>query len=92
MKYLVLASIIFLPAYAGCATHKSYSQDCVIGSATMRPDRSIFMMLRADGKDGLVGDAAFEYKPGDPEYGKMLQHIGPIEPGQDKAVPCWPQE
>jgi hypothetical protein len=90
MKLLLHATSLLLLICAGCAANPAKPADCVIGSVTMRDDRSIFMMLRAEGPDGLIGDAALEYKVGDPDYDKMLSHVGPIEPGEDKFVTCWP--
>lgn len=90
MKILLQAT--FFLSCAGCAAIPISQGECVIGSATMQDDRSIILMLRAEAKDedGTVGDAAFEYRPDDPRYDEILSHLGPIEPGQDKIVPCFP--
>ena len=61
-----------------------------IGVATMSADGAITLQLRAEGAGGTVGDAVFVYKPGDPMYAEVKQHIGDIKPGETKPVPPWP--
>jgi hypothetical protein len=63
-----------------------------IGSATMDQAGTIFLQLRAEGPNGLVGDAMFTYKKGDPKYQEIIDHVGGLEPGQSKPVPPWPQK
>ncbi len=90
---LLADSVLFV--CAGCTAsqaHQPSAENCIIGSAGMREDRSVFLMLRAEGPNGVIGDAAFEYAPGLPEYDEIVRHVGPIEPGQEKAVPCWPEK
>jgi hypothetical protein len=60
-----------------------------IGVATMSPDGIIRLQLRAEGP-GVVGDAVLVYKPGDPMYEEVKQHIGGIKPGEEKPIPPWP--
>lgn len=62
-----------------------------IGSATMKDDGTIVMMLRATG-GGAVGDAMFAYPKTHPEYGKILEHLGGLKPGETKPVPPFPDE
>ena len=64
-----------------------------IGTIRMNDDLSLTLQLRAEGPTpGLVGDALFVYKPGDPMYSKVLEHVGGLTPGQTKPVPPWPAE
>ena len=63
-----------------------------IGSASMDQARTIFLQLRAEGPNGEVGDAMFTYKPGDPKYQEIIDHVGGLAPGQSKPVPPWPQK
>lgn len=63
-----------------------------IGSASMDQTRMIFLQLRAEGPNGEVGDAMFTYKPGDPKYQEIIDHVGGLAPGQSKPVPPWPQK
>ncbi len=52
-----------------------------VGVASCEADGSIVLTLRAEGPDGLIGDARFRYNPDDPNYGLIARHIGPIPPG-----------
>jgi hypothetical protein len=57
----------------------------------MREDGAIFLQLRAETPDGqVVGDAAFLYEPTHSEYHSLLEHLGGLQPGESKVVPCWP--
>ena len=60
-----------------------------IGGATMRPDGTINLQLRAEGPDGIRGDAFFSYPPDHPRYENILAHVGPIEPGDQRPVLPW---
>jgi hypothetical protein len=57
-----------------------------IGTATMKPDRTLVLQLRAEGPGGIVGDSHVEYPPTHPQYETILKHVGPIAPGESKAV------
>ncbi len=62
-----------------------------IGSATMRADGTIVLMLRATDETGrMIGDGLLEYPPGHPQYREVLQHLGGLKPGESKFVPPWP--
>ena len=63
-----------------------------IGSATMKEDGTIVLQLRAEGPGGVRGDALITYKRGDKRHGKVLEHLGGLEPGQTKPVPPWPEK
>lgn len=63
-----------------------------IGAATMQPDGTILLQLRAEGPDGLEGDALLTYPPTHPDYESVLKHLGGLAPGQSKPVPPWPDE
>ncbi len=60
-----------------------------IGQATMTPDGTIHLFLRAEGPGGERGDAMFDYEKSNPEYQEILQHIGGISVGEKKPVPPW---
>jgi hypothetical protein len=62
-----------------------------IGVATLNPDGSLTLQLRAEGP-GLRGDAQFVYKPGDAMIKTVLDHVGGLAPGESKPVPPWPEE
>jgi hypothetical protein len=59
-----------------------------IGAATLGADGVLTLQLIAR-EGGVVGHGRFTYPPDHPEYQKMLQHIGPIAPGETKSVPPW---
>ncbi len=63
-----------------------------IGSARMEEDGTIILQLRAETAGGAIGDALFHYPPTDPQYRKILEHLGGIEKGQEKPVPPWPDD
>ena len=62
-----------------------------IGSAEMKTDRTIVLQLRAESSDGLIGDGYFVYPPRHPEYDRVLEHVGPLKPGQSAHVRPWPE-
>jgi hypothetical protein len=61
-----------------------------IGMATMRPDGTVVLQLRAQ-TGPIIGDGLFTYPPNHPQYKDILAHIGGIEPGESKPVPPWPE-
>jgi hypothetical protein len=64
--------------------------DGPIGTATMEPDGTIVLMLRAEGS-GAVGDALLKYPRGHKQYDEILQHLGGLRPGDTKPVPPFPE-
>ena len=70
----------------------AYSSEKVtksIGSIKMLEDKSIVLVLRAESEDGAIGSAKFIHKPNDPEYRKILNHVGGLKVGEEKSVPPW---
>lgn len=61
-----------------------------IGSATMQPNGTIVLMLRAEDGAGAVGDAQLFYAPSHADYQYILKHVGPLKPGESKAVKPFP--
>jgi hypothetical protein len=61
-----------------------------IGSASMRNDGTIVLMLRATDGTGAIGDAQIVYSPSHPKYQEVLKHLGGLKPGETKPVPPWP--
>ncbi len=62
-----------------------------IGSATMLDDRTIVLDLVAR-SGGTTGHAQVRYPPDHPRYNKVLEHIGGLQPGEEKLVPPWPDD
>jgi hypothetical protein len=80
---------------ASCAVSpriRARKDESPIGVAEMKADRTIVLRLRAELPDGAVGEGYFVHPPSDPEYQKILDHIGPLSPGQSVPVPPWPEE
>jgi hypothetical protein len=57
-----------------------------IGEATMDPDGTIILHLRA-ASPTAVGDALLRYPPDHPQYKSILAHLGGLAPGEHKPVP-----
>jgi hypothetical protein len=60
------------------------NSDATIGTATMRSDGTIILVLRAKG--GLIAHATITYPPDDRGYGDVLAHLGGLVPGESKLV------
>jgi hypothetical protein len=52
----------------------------------MQDDKTIVLDLY------VPAHARMTYPPSHPEYRKVLDHIGGLEPGQKKLVPPWPDD
>lgn len=55
----------------------------------MEADGTIVLQLRAETGDA-VGDALLRYPPSHEQYAMIRAHVGPIEPGQQRPVPPFP--
>lgn len=60
-----------------------------IGIATMLPDGTIVLDLRAEAPGGTVGQGRLTYPPGHPEYAAVLRHLGGLRPDEVKSVRPW---
>ena len=61
-----------------------------IGSATMTQDGTLVLDLRAEAP-GVLGIARLVHVPSDPRYAEWLEHLGGMQPGEQKLVPPWPE-
>jgi len=65
-----------------------------IGEARMKDDGTLELMLRAEGKNGMVGDALLVYPPTHPQYEDIKRHLeaahGALKPGAAVSVPPFP--
>ena len=61
-----------------------------IGSASMKDDGTLVLRLRAEAEDGTVGEGYFTYAPDHAEYATILEHVGPLKPGEETSVRPWP--
>jgi hypothetical protein len=57
-----------------------------IGSARMLVDGTLELQLRAEDGRGAVGEGLFRYGTTHPQYAQVLAHVGPIQPGEERAV------
>ena len=85
LRYLApLALLLAAPAAAA-----NLQSDCrglgTIGVATMSPDGTVTLNLRSpDGAEGVLA-----YPRSDPNYARIVSHIGGIRPGEHKPVPAF---
>ncbi len=56
-----------------------------IGQASMDPDGTIILRLRAVSPTA-IGDALLRYPPDHPQYKSILEHLGGLTPGEHKPV------
>jgi hypothetical protein len=61
-----------------------------IGTASMRPDGTIQLQLRATDGSGTVGDALLTYPRNHPDYQMILDHLQGLSPGEQKPVKPFP--
>lgn len=82
--------------FAGCQSEKPPAPVEVvgetIGSAHLTKEGLLEVMLRAEGENGMVGDAFFVYKKGSPQYQQMIKHVGGLKRGESKPVPAYHEE
>lgn len=62
-----------------------------IGSARMLEDGTLVLDLRATDAAGRVGDARLYYPKSHRQYREVLEHLGPMKPGETRPVPPWPE-
>jgi len=90
-------TVALLLTLLGCGTQGKSSKDTIkqpdsIGVAWLEPDMTLVMQLRAESEGKALGDALLTYRPDDPQYHRMLEHVGELKPGERKPVPPWPQQ
>jgi hypothetical protein len=61
-----------------------------IGTATMEADGTIVLHLFARGPGGMHGQGVLRYPVSDPKYKEILEHVGPLKPGETRPVRPWP--
>ena len=82
--FIVAALLLAPPAFAA-----NLQSDCrgsgTIGTATMAADGTLTLnLVSPDGRS-----LALAYPKGDPNYARMLSHIGGMQPGERKPVPAF---
>jgi hypothetical protein len=80
---------LFLLCVATPALAVTLQADCrapgTIGTATMALNGTVTLNLTAP--DGTMG--AFAYPKSDPNYARIVSHLGGIRPGEHKPVPAF---
>jgi hypothetical protein len=86
MKILCFLLLATVPASA-----MTLQQDCrrpgSIGTALMNEDGTITLNIRS--APGAPLDGVLASKPGDPNYARILSHVGGLMRGEKKPVPPW---
>jgi hypothetical protein len=90
---LLCITLSFLPS-ASLAEQNSVPPSIVapayIGICWMENDGTIVLWLRAEAPGGIVGHSLLRYPPDHPEYQGILDHVGPLKPGDTISVRPWP--
>lgn len=60
-----------------------------VGAARLGSNGELILHLRAEAKEGVVGDALILIPRSDPRHAKYIQHIGGLREGEEKSVPPW---
>lgn len=95
MKWVLSGFVLlFGLGLIGCtqADKNKSSEEKPIGVAEMASDGTITLHLIAEGNSNNVpirGESMSVYKTNDPEYKKILKHLGEMHPGESKAVKPW---
>jgi hypothetical protein len=83
-----LAAMLFVLATTPAAA-LTMQNDCrgpgSIGTALMSADGTITLNIRS--APGAPLDGVVASKPGDPNYKRILSHVGGMSPGEKKPVP-----
>ena len=84
-----LAVVLAIVALAGSGEPPTKTGD-IIGSVTMRPDRSLHMMLRSVQCNGMIAEGVFDIKPDEKDYQSTIDHVAGLQPNETKPVAAWP--
>ena len=88
---LIVAAVVLAFGIAVFGGEPKKSEPASIGTAEMKADGTIVLRLRAELPDGGgSGDGQLVYPTTHPDYKKILEHVGPIAPGQTVLVRPWP--
>lgn len=63
-----------------------------IGQCWMERDGTIVLDLRRTGNGIHISMPPQRYAPSDPQYAAILEHVGPLRPGEFKLVRQWPEK
>jgi hypothetical protein len=86
-----MKTLCFLLLMAVPASALTLQQDCrgpgSIGTAVMGMDGTITLNIRS--APGAPLDGVVAARPGDPNYARILSHLGGLTRGEKKSVPPW---
>lgn len=89
MARFVLGALLAL-LFAAPASAAQIQSDCrgpgSIGTAVMGEDGTITLNIRSL-PPGPIAEGVLAYKKGDPNYARIVSHLGGIRPGEHKPVP-----
>jgi hypothetical protein len=81
-----MKTFAFLLLLTVSASAEVMQSDCrgpgSIGTALMSADGTITLTISTPGQQGAAA-----YHRGDPQYARILSHVGGLHPGQKKPVP-----
>jgi hypothetical protein len=87
----VIGALLLIIGAMGCASGDYHmTNNPNVGYAEISNDGVLTLYLVGVGGGGEIAHGIKTYKPGDPYYDKVKDHIGPIQPGEKKTVPPWP--
>jgi len=82
MKTLCFLLLLTVPAWAQPMQSDCRGSGPAIGTALMAADGTITLSF-----NGPIMKGALAYHRGDPQYQRMLSHVGGLQPGQKKPIP-----
>ena len=82
MRFVALLLLLTLPASAQPLQSDCRGSGPAIGTALMAADGTITLSF-----NGPIMKGALAYHRGDPQYQRMLSHVGGLQPGQKKPIP-----
>jgi hypothetical protein len=84
-RWLLTALLLSAPLPAAAQLQSDCRAQGVIGNAFMASDGTITLTLTAPSGT----QTAMAYRKSDPNYARMLSHIGGLRPGEHKPVPAF---
>ncbi len=87
---VVLATVVLADVTVAVSREPTKTGD-IIGSVTMRPDRSLHMTLSSVQCDGTIAEGAFDVEPAEANYQSIIDHVDGLRPDETKPVPAWPE-
>jgi hypothetical protein len=90
LAIVVLAAVVLATVAVAGAREPTKTGD-IIGSVTMRSDRSLHMTLSSVQCDGTLAEGSFDIEPTEANYQSVIDHLGGLRPNETKPVPAWPE-